>query len=144
MRAFALAGLICFSLAQTAAAQRGPLDDVRWLQGCWELTRGASRVVEKWTPPDGNMMLGESRMTSNGVERESEKLRLFTRGDTLVYEATPSRQQMTEFRTTAWKGEEIVFANPAHDFPQRIVYRGWGPIPCSPGSKATATVAGTR
>ena len=126
MRAYLLAAMIGLAITAPLGAQQGSLDDVKWLQGCWELQRGTTRVVEKWTATDGNLMLGESRTTSSGVERESEKLRLFTRGDTLVYEATPGRQRMTEFKTTAWKGEEIIFANPAHDFPQRIVYRRVG------------------
>ena len=125
MRTLLITAVIGLAVAPPLAAQAAPLENLKWLQGCWELSRGTTRVVEKWSG-DANMMTGESRMTSNGVERESEKLRLFARGDTLVYEATPSRQQTTEFKTTAWKGEEIVFANPAHDFPQRIVYRKVG------------------
>ena len=102
-------------------AQRATLAQVSWLDGCWELNAANRRVVERWTNADG-MMTGSSRTWIGGQPRESEALRLFTRGDTLVYEALPSGQRLTEFRTTVVTDREVVFANPAHDFPQRIVY----------------------
>jgi hypothetical protein len=110
-------------LATPAAAQRPRFEDVRWLEGCWQMTRGASRTVERWSPAAQGAMTGESRTTRDGVERESEKLRLFMSGDTLIYEATPSRQAMTRFGSLNTGGAEITFANPAHDVPPRIVYR---------------------
>jgi hypothetical protein len=124
MRAIRTAVLLFLPI--TASAQGGPLQHVRWLEGCWQLTRATSTTVERWLAPTAGVMAGDSWTLANGVERESEKLRLFARGDTLVYEATPSSQTKTEFRTTAVAGPEIVFANPEHDFPQRIVYRRVG------------------
>jgi Tol biopolymer transport system component len=115
------------SRALTALGQPpASLQSMHWLQGCWEMKRGAATTVERWQTASTGEMTGESRTVVNGQERESEGLRLFSRGDTLVYESTPSRQQKTEFRAISWSGNEIVFANPAHDFPQRIVYRRVG------------------
>ena len=102
-------------------AQRATLAQVGWLEGCWELNAANRRVVERWTSADV-MLVGSSRTWIGGQPRESEALRLFTRGDTLVYEALPSGQQRTEFKTVVASDREVVFANPAHDFPQRIVY----------------------
>jgi catechol 2,3-dioxygenase-like lactoylglutathione lyase family enzyme len=117
--------ILCLFLlaAPPLAAQRSRLEDVRWLEGCWQMTRGASLTMERWSAVAQGSMTGESRTRRDGVERESEKLRLFMSGDTLVYEATPSRQAMTRFGSLNTTGAEITFANPAHDFPQRIVYR---------------------
>lgn len=67
-------------------------------------------------------MAGSGRTSINGVPRESEKLRIFFSGDTIVYEAIPSGQMLTLFRAATFTDREIVFANPEHDFPQRIVY----------------------
>jgi hypothetical protein len=107
-------------------AQASPLQNVRWLEGCWQMVRGTTTTTERWLAPTNNVMTGDSRTFTNGVERESERLRLFAVGDTLVYESTPSSQAMTQFRATTTTGDEITFANPAHDFPQRIVYRRVG------------------
>ena len=68
-------------------------------------------------------MIGEAYSFVGGEERTNERLRLFAVGDTLVYAATPTGQRMTEFRSATSTGSEITFANPAHDFPQRIIYR---------------------
>lgn len=104
-----------------AQAQRATLDQVQWLAGCWELNAPNRRVIERWSVA-GGVMTGSSRTWIGGAPRESERLRLFTRGDTLVYEAFPTGQQLAEFKTTSVAEREVVFANPAHDFPQRIVY----------------------
>jgi hypothetical protein len=44
----------------------------------------------------------------------------------LVYHAHPSGQEPTEFRATAPFDSTITFSNPAHDFPQRVIYRRVG------------------
>jgi hypothetical protein len=40
----------------------------------------------------------------------------------LSYVAKPSRQPEATFRLTKATPVELVFENPAHDFPQRIIY----------------------
>jgi hypothetical protein len=76
-----------------------------------------------WMAPSGNVMLGASRTVSGGTTREFEFLRLSVRGDTLVYTAIPSGQQQTDFKSVGSGASPLVFENPAHDFPQRIIYR---------------------
>lgn len=126
MRAFVAASLLTAVATFPLIAQAGPLQNVRWLEGCWQMVRGSTTTTERWMAPANDAMVGDSRTLANGAERESERLRLFAVGDTLVYESTPSSQTMARFRTTTTTGNEITFANPEHDFPQRIVYRRVG------------------
>lgn len=112
-------------LAPAAHAQSTKLSDLAWLEGCWEINRPTSRTIEKWSAIANDQMVGESHSYAGGFEHEGEKLRLFGRGDTLIYEATPGGQARTEFRLQPGT-TEYVFANPEHDFPQRIVYRRVG------------------
>ena len=114
-------------LISSQAFAQGKIDRVAWLAGCWEINSttaqgAARRVVERWSAPSGGEMAGHSRSSINGVPRESEKLRIFFSGDTIVYEAIPSGQTLTLFKAATFTDREIVFANPEHDFPQRIVY----------------------
>ena len=54
----------------------------------------------------------------------SEFMRIETKDGALVY--TPrigSKQTPVEFRLKSQSEREVVFENPAHDFPQRILYR---------------------
>ncbi len=77
-------------------------------------------------PPAGGLMLGASRTLVDGRVREYEQVRLAAQGDTLIYTAHPSGQPQAEFRAVGTSGERLVFENPAHDFPQRIIYRRAG------------------
>lgn len=106
-------------------AQR-PTDQLSWLTGCWE-RRGANSVVEEhWSSSAAGMLLGFGRTIRRDTVVDHEFVRIFSVGDTLVYEAQPARQQKTEFRALPPFTPELVFANPAHDFPQRVIYRRSG------------------
>jgi hypothetical protein len=120
---------LLLSLPANGAAQRAPVDTLRWLAGCWvtEGSRG-STIEEQWMSPSGGMMLGMSRTVRDGAVREYEFVRIYAAGDTLVYAAMPSRQTPTEFRARSVSRDEVVFENPAHDFPQRVRYRKSGEL----------------
>lgn len=119
--------LILPAVSAPLAAQARPMENVSWLPGCWELSIGARRVLEQWAVGTGGAELnGTSVTTVNGVERESEKIRIYVSSDTLVYAAHPSRQAPAEFRARASSAVETIFENLAHDFPQRIIYRRSG------------------
>jgi hypothetical protein len=119
--------LLLLVIAPTAGAQVRSISDLQWLAGCWERTVATGRTVEFWAPPSGNLMSGASYAITDSTMREREQLRLWTVGDTLVYEAHPASQARTEFRMHMGDaGTELGFENPLHDFPQRIVYRRQG------------------
>jgi hypothetical protein len=71
--------------------------------------------------PRGGMLMGMSR-TVEGSVRSSEFLQISADGDVLVFRATPSNQEPAEFRSTELSDTRVVFANPGHDFPQRVIY----------------------
>jgi hypothetical protein len=48
-------------------------------------------------------------------------------GGQLAYEAHPSGQPSTVFLSKTVGDAEVLFENPAHDFPQRVGYRRAGP-----------------
>ncbi len=112
--------------ASPLAAQSRSLSDLQWLAGCWERTRATGRTVELWTPAVNGVMSGTSWSVTDTSQRELEQLRLFARGDTLIYEAHPSSQMMNEFKSTKIAADELVFEDPGHDFPQKISYRRAG------------------
>jgi CubicO group peptidase (beta-lactamase class C family) len=97
--------------------------DHAWLVGCWERTRANGALVERWTAPVDGVMSGVGMSVRDTARHINERLRLFYRGDTLIFEATPANQPMTEFKSATIAADELVFENPAHDFPQKISYR---------------------
>lgn len=112
-------------IAQLGVLADGPptLDDLSWLAGCWQLTGNKRETLEQWMKPSGGMMLGMSRTVVEGKTREFEYLRIHRdeSGD-IHYVAIPSGQTETSFKLIRWSTTELVFENPEHDFPQRIIY----------------------
>jgi hypothetical protein len=109
-----------------AGAQARPASRLAWLAGCWENRGPRNLIEEQWMAPRGGTMLGMARTTRADSLVEFEQLRIVERDDRLVYMAQPSGQSLTEFTSTELGDSVVVFANPAHDFPQRIIYRRIG------------------
>jgi uncharacterized protein DUF6265 len=103
-----------------------PISNLAWLTGCWERRAGSRLVEEQWMAPRGGTMLGMSRTVRGDTLVEFEQVRIYERGGSLVYAANPSGQEPAEFVSTSITDSMVVFENPAHDFPQRIVYRRAG------------------
>ena len=118
---------ILFGLAFAISAIQGRLiDRAAFIQGCWQRQNGNRIVEEQWMAPRGGVMLGMSRTVRADSVIEWEFIRLYERGGNLVYAAQPARQAPAEFESTSIERDVITFANPAHDFPQRIIYRRGG------------------
>jgi hypothetical protein len=110
-------------LLHISVFQERTIDRAAFLHGCWERRAGNRVVEEQWMRPRGGAMLGMSRTVRGDTLIEWEFLRLYERGQQLVYAAQPARQPPAEFTSTSIERDVITFANPAHDFPQRIIYR---------------------
>jgi hypothetical protein len=96
------------------------------MAGCWEQRASNTIITEQWSVPRAGMMLGAGQTTRGDSTAEFEHTRIVRRGVTLVYVAQPGGQAPTEFVATAPSDTMLVFANPAHDFPQRVIYRKRG------------------
>lgn len=108
------------------AAEPNRIDQVSWLTGCWLMDTGGQTVEERWTPPRGGSMLGTSRTIRNGALTGYEFVVLREKNGELLYEAHPSGQAGDTFRVRELTDSRVMFENPAHDFPQRIVYETRG------------------
>jgi hypothetical protein len=113
--------------ATSVSAQTASIQDVAWLQGCWEFRDGDRLVEERWTPPRAGSMLGVGRTTLGAKLVEHEYILLIERDGPLAYQAHPSGQATTTFMSRPIAGREVVFEDPTHDFPQRVGYRSTGP-----------------
>jgi hypothetical protein len=113
--------------ASAVGAQTTSIKDVAWLQGCWEMRDGDRIVEERWTGPRAGSMLGVGRTTRGETLVEHEFVVLIERDGRLAYEAHPSGQATATFMSKPISGREVVFEDPAHDFPQRVGYRSTGP-----------------
>jgi hypothetical protein len=98
-------------------------EDVGWLSGCWAFTRNGRHVIENWAPPEGGTLIGLSRSVANGRTVEYEFLLIRSGAGGLEYVAKPSGQPEGIFTATRVSATEVIFENPAHDFPKRIMYK---------------------
>jgi hypothetical protein len=117
------------ALAQPASAQQraGVVSQLAWVSGCWQrVARNGQTIDEQWMAPRTEMMLGMSRTVRGDSLIEYEQLRIFERGGRAVYYAAPVRQTPTEFVAASVSDTLVVFENPQHDFPQRVIYRKRG------------------
>lgn len=115
--------LTCLCVPGVAADD---ISGLRWMTGCWEMRLGSARIEEQWTTPDGGIMLGVGRTIKNGRAVSHEFLRIAPEKGALVYTAQIGTPGVTGFRLLRSSADEVVFENPAHDFPQRILYRKAG------------------
>ena len=121
-----LVTLLAAGAQAPAAAGMPTVKDVAWLAGCWDSTRNGRHVAEHWMAPEGGTMMGVSRTTAGDRTTEWEFLIIRQGANGLDYVAKPSRQPETTFTAARAAANEVVFENPAHDFPKRITYKREG------------------
>lgn len=94
------------------------------MSGCWAMRTGPVVIQEQWNAPAGGQMMGISRTIRDGKVVFNEFMRIETRADGVYY--TPrigTNAAPVDFKLAKQSPTEVVFENPAHDFPQRILYR---------------------
>lgn len=117
-----LALLLIFAVPLVAQAPRGAALP-EWLAGSWTMEEGANWADEVWMNPRGGLMLGVSRGGFGPELQHWESAQIKQKPDgTISYFAQPEGKQPVEFPMVLVSEEAIEFANPAHDFPQRIRY----------------------
>jgi hypothetical protein len=134
----ALAVIGSLSSVKSGQTAKPALTDLGWMAGSWSGTAARGLEMEEhWTAPKGNSMLGIHRDVASGKTRLFEFLRIEQQGDQIVYLSMPQgRSPATPFPLKEVSGTRVVFENPAHDFPQRIIY--W-----KDGSDLRARIEGT-
>lgn len=119
-----LAAFACaFVLTAGPLAAQEPAPFPSWMAGSWELAEGGRWAEEFWTDARGGIMIGASREGQGDDLRSWETIRIVRRPDgALAYIPTPNGGAPVEFALARQDARSIEFANPAHDFPQRIRY----------------------
>ena len=100
------------------------ISDLAWLSGCWAASDQEAGSGEQWMPPAGGTMLGVNRTVRDSKTVAFEFMRIVEQVDGgLEFIASPSGQDTTSFLMISVSDREVIFENPDHDFPQRIIYR---------------------
>jgi Domain of unknown function (DUF6265) len=108
--------------ARGQAAPPSSVSALSWMAGSWGATIGGVEMEEHWTSAKGGSLIGMHRDVAKGRTVSFEFLRVEEQSGGLVYLASPKGAPATPFRLVEAGPMRAVFANPQHDFPQRIIY----------------------
>lgn len=94
-----------------------------WMAGAWIQADGDAWAEEYWTPARGGLMIGAAR-TGKGSRLESWEATRIQTDDSgaMSFVASPNGGAPIRFPLVSANRTEIIFANPGHDYPQRIRY----------------------
>lgn len=114
--------LFCISLF-ACSEKKITISDFTWIQGKWTGSSEGMSFFEDWKPLQGNLMEGRGGAISGSDTVFSEKIKIEQRGEELFYIPNVAENGgPVDFKFTGYKQDSIVFENPKHDFPQRVVY----------------------
>lgn len=105
-----------------SAADKASLAQLSWLAGSWASDSGGTRAEEHWMAPAGGMMVGMSRTVRQRGRASLEFFRIVEDTLGVAYLASPGGRPPTRFGLVDLEARSVVFENPEHDFPQRILY----------------------
>lgn len=115
---------VCAPMQAKTMSASPTIADLAWMSGDWQTAKGGrAQIDEHWTLPAGGTMLGTGRTIIGDKTVEFEFLRIEQRADGIFYIASPNGGPTTDFKLTRLIGQEVIFENPEHDFPKRIIYR---------------------
>lgn len=105
------------------------IENSNWLIGRWENNSVEGNLSEFWTMANDSTLLGESYFVIGKDTVFGEKVELKQRENDFIYEARVAKQndeKPVPFKLTSSSEKEMVFENPAHDYPNKIVYQKVG------------------
>jgi hypothetical protein len=115
------AALVAMLFATTPHAQ--DVAKLGWMAGHWVQKTEKEEVQESWLGPRGNTMVATNLTMTAGRGPSFEFLRIGVKDGKIVYFAMPGGRPVTEFPLQTMTDSSVVFENPSHDYPTRIIYR---------------------
>ncbi|CAN7467639.1 DUF6265 family protein [Pseudoxanthomonas sp. LjRoot143] len=119
MKHLATSLLFLSTLSTAAPASASDLD---WLAGHWCGQQGKTFSEETWMAPRAGLLVGMHRDTRDGKAIGFEFMRIAQQDGRWVLLAQPGGAAVTTFHAARVEENRVVFANPAHDFPKRVIY----------------------
>lgn len=112
--------------ASGTSVQSPSLQSVAFMAGCWRGAIPNGYMEEYYSTPTANLILGTTRYVRGGRTVDFEFTRIEASDSGIVLMPQPRGRPPTPFRLTSSDSGSATWENPAHDFPQRILYRRHG------------------
>lgn len=113
-----------FAIILNACNMRGPQLPT-WLEGTWATNDTIGLVAESWEKINNDFMSGEGLFVTTEDKTVIEILSIFIQDGNLYYAALlPDQNEGAEiiFMATHMNPDSLVFENPKHDYPKKIIY----------------------
>ena len=130
--AFILSCLVLFSSCKSGndsghdEIKENKLSGLSWMLGIWKMPTPDGNIFEEWIQISDSLFDGRSYLIpKNGDTVFLENIRLLSSNDTLYYLPKVTNQNEGKeivFTEKSFRQNEVIFENPEHDFPQRIIY----------------------
>lgn len=112
-------------LIYTIASAQNSSSLPKWLPGKWENQTQRGKMVEEWSRQNDSTYTGKSYMITATDSISLESITLKKEGNDIFYipiVKSQNNDQPVKFKLTSSSPNQLVFENPAHDFPQKITY----------------------
>ena len=125
-------GVVAFAGTRTPSASATPpgqapsLESVGFVSGCWRGAIENGYMEEYYSTPTSNLIIGVTRYVRGGRTVDFEFSRIQASDSGIVLMPQPRGRAPTSFKLAASDSVSATWENPAHDFPQRILYRREG------------------
>jgi hypothetical protein len=93
--------------------------------GTWVMKTKKGFLCERWEKKDANTLHNQSYRVAGTDTSLLERVELIQQGNTITYNSMVMDQNGSKtipFKLVEAKDGQFIFANPEHDFPQRIIY----------------------
>lgn len=117
--------LLSFISQESLSQQCHSLNSLQWLLGDWVADNGETVTLESWKQVSDKTFegFGETNVKSANVRQSSELLRLVELNNEVFYIAKPNQNEFpTAFKLMACSSKLVIFENPKHDFPTKLIY----------------------
>ena len=116
------------ALLADGAADVGKL---AWMAGTWIQEKDGTTTRETWLAPLGGVMGGVGQTNRPGRKPFVEHMTISAEPAGVTFTPNFPGQPPVAFVLKPGGDGEAVFENPAHDFPQRVIYRPCGADLCA-------------
>ncbi|KYP15765.1 MAG: hypothetical protein A1D16_05345 [Flavihumibacter sp. CACIAM 22H1] len=105
--------------------QADPMKTFDRLEGRWQRLNKSTPEFEEWTRKTATLLEGRMYKVTGKDTLVSEEIRLRQTSHKILYQAkafNQPEQDRIDFELTRHSPNSVVFENPTHDYPKRIVY----------------------
>ncbi len=118
------------------------IQKAEWFLGKWGNASAEGELTENWVKVNDSVMHGESYFVVGGKDTVfAETVELAEHDGKMGYTVTvpgQNEEKPVRFEMTSATGEQLVFENPQHDYPNKIIYNKVG------NDSIVAEISGTK